>query len=204
MPLYPIVAPCSASFLCLNAFLYFVLSYVTKATTIRAMTDIPAKTPNPMGRTCNCWPGSWKAAADAVASAAEADAVEAACCPTAVPAAAELDTEDTADATEPELEAELADVAVTDPLTVMAVGALLLVVPTTTAGAGFAPSGVATGIIADAVDDFEAESVAEVEDAPVCVDEAVALVNKVEVVAADAEAELADTTEPVDVTEPVD
>jgi len=37
-----------------------------------AITDIPAKTPSPMGRTDICFPGSWKAAvAEAVESGAE-------------------------------------------------------------------------------------------------------------------------------------
>jgi len=49
---------------------YFVRSYVTNPTTIKAMTDIPAKTPRPMGRTDSFCPGSSNAAADD------------ACCPT--------------------------------------------------------------------------------------------------------------------------
>jgi hypothetical protein len=43
---------------------YFVRSYVTNPTTIKAMTDIPAKTPRPMGRTDSFCPGSSNAAAD--------------------------------------------------------------------------------------------------------------------------------------------
>lgn len=51
---------------------YFVRSYVTNPTTIKAMTDIPAKTPRPMGRTDNFCPGSSNAAEDdACCSAAE-------------------------------------------------------------------------------------------------------------------------------------
>lgn len=38
---------------------YFVLSYVTKPTTIKAITTIPAKTPSPMGRTDKFLPGIW-------------------------------------------------------------------------------------------------------------------------------------------------
>jgi len=36
-----------------------VRSYVTSPTTIKAITEIPAKTPRPMGRTDNFFPGSW-------------------------------------------------------------------------------------------------------------------------------------------------
>jgi hypothetical protein len=41
---------------------YFVRSYVTKPTTINAMTDIPAKIPRPIGSTEIFFPGIWKAA----------------------------------------------------------------------------------------------------------------------------------------------
>lgn len=71
MPPYPIAAPASANFLCLNAFLYFVLSYVTSPTTISAITEIPANTPKPMGRTESFFPGIVKfAAVEAELSAA--------------------------------------------------------------------------------------------------------------------------------------
>lgn len=79
LPLYPIAAPCSASFLCLKALRYLVRSYVTRPTTINAITEIPAKTPRPIGNTDNFLPGSSKfAEADADASfwaAADADVV---------------------------------------------------------------------------------------------------------------------------------
>jgi hypothetical protein len=39
---------------------YFVRSYVTRPTTIRAITEIPAKTPRPMGRTESFFPGTAK------------------------------------------------------------------------------------------------------------------------------------------------
>jgi hypothetical protein len=42
---------------------YFVRSYVTKPTTINAMTDIPAKIPRPIGSTEIFFPGIWNAAA---------------------------------------------------------------------------------------------------------------------------------------------
>lgn len=42
---------------------YFVRSYVTKPTTINAITDIPAKMPRPIGSTEIFFPGIWKAAA---------------------------------------------------------------------------------------------------------------------------------------------
>jgi hypothetical protein len=42
---------------------YFVRSYVTKPTTINAITDIPAKIPRPIGSTEIFFPGIWKAAA---------------------------------------------------------------------------------------------------------------------------------------------
>lgn len=52
---------------------YLVRSYVTKPTTMRAITDIPANTPRPIGNTDNLVPGNWKAAAlvEVVESAAE-------------------------------------------------------------------------------------------------------------------------------------
>jgi hypothetical protein len=40
---------------------YFVRSYVTKPTTINAITDIPAKIPRPIGSTEIFFPGIWKA-----------------------------------------------------------------------------------------------------------------------------------------------
>lgn len=43
-------------------FRYFVRSYVTHPTTARAMTDTPANTPNPMGRTESVLPGTVAAA----------------------------------------------------------------------------------------------------------------------------------------------
>ena len=49
---------------------YFVRSYVTKPTTINAITDMPANIPRPIGSTEIFFPGIWKAAAaleDAVA-----------------------------------------------------------------------------------------------------------------------------------------
>jgi len=56
---------------------YFVRSYVTKPTTINAITDIPAKIPRPIGSTDIFFPGIWKAGwavedEEAVISAAEA------------------------------------------------------------------------------------------------------------------------------------
>lgn len=42
---------------------YFVRSYVTKPTTINAITDMPAKIPSPIGSTEIFFPGIWKAAA---------------------------------------------------------------------------------------------------------------------------------------------
>lgn len=44
---------------------YLVRSYVTNPTTINAITEIPAKTPSPIGRTDNVFPGSWNALVDA-------------------------------------------------------------------------------------------------------------------------------------------
>lgn len=57
---------------------YFVRSYVTKPTTINAMTDMPAKIPRPIGSTEIFFPGIWKAAAaledgEAVVLSAAAD-----------------------------------------------------------------------------------------------------------------------------------
>lgn len=49
---------------------YFVLSYVTRPTTINAMTDIPANTPRPIGRTSSFRPGTCAAAGDSCAAAA--------------------------------------------------------------------------------------------------------------------------------------
>lgn len=43
---------------------YFVRSYVTSPTTIRAITEIPANTPRPIGRTDRCFPGSVKEPSD--------------------------------------------------------------------------------------------------------------------------------------------
>lgn len=42
---------------------YLVLSYVTKPTTIKAITEIPANTARPMGKTESCFPGIWNAGA---------------------------------------------------------------------------------------------------------------------------------------------
>jgi hypothetical protein len=56
---------------------YFVRSYVTKPTTINAITEIPAKTPRPIGSTDNFLPGRVNAAAadvDAEAAAADPEA----------------------------------------------------------------------------------------------------------------------------------
>lgn len=72
IPPYPIPAPCSANFFCLNAFLYFVLSYVTNPTTINAITLMPPNTPNPMGSTCSDLPGTTNADAEADAAALSA------------------------------------------------------------------------------------------------------------------------------------
>lgn len=54
---------------------YFVRSYVTRATTINAMTEIPANTPNPIGNTCSFFPGRVKGVADALAEEFSAAAV---------------------------------------------------------------------------------------------------------------------------------
>jgi len=53
------LAPCSANRRCRKALRYFVLSYVTKPTTIKAITTMPANTPRPMGRTDKFLPGIW-------------------------------------------------------------------------------------------------------------------------------------------------
>ena len=44
---------------------YLVRSYVTNPTTIKAITEIPAKTPRPMGRTDSFFPGNSNAPVDA-------------------------------------------------------------------------------------------------------------------------------------------
>jgi len=77
IPPYPMACPDSASFRCLNALRYFVRSYVTRPTTMRAITETPANTPRPMGRTDSLFPGSVNAAAWEEALAAAAEAVEA-------------------------------------------------------------------------------------------------------------------------------
>lgn len=72
---------------------YLVLSYVTRPTTIRAMTEIPANTPRPIGRTDSFFPGISNAAVadpDASAAAADAEATES--------EAATVDAADVADA----------------------------------------------------------------------------------------------------------
>jgi len=79
IPPYPIACPDSASLRCLNALRYFVRSYVTRPTTIRAITETPANTPKPIGRTDSFFPGSVNAAAweeEALAAAAEPDEEE--------------------------------------------------------------------------------------------------------------------------------
>jgi len=58
MPPYPISAPLAARRRCLNALRYLVRSYVTRPTTMSAITEIPAKTPRPMGSTSNFLPGT--------------------------------------------------------------------------------------------------------------------------------------------------
>lgn len=68
-------APDSASLRWRKRFRYFVLSYVTNPTTISAMTEIPANTPSPMGKTESFLPGISNSAAVAEA------------CSTAVPLA---------------------------------------------------------------------------------------------------------------------
>lgn len=105
MPPYPMLAPDSASFLCLNALRYLVLSYVTKPTTMSAMTEIPANTPRPMGSTDMFLPGRVKAdvcvsddsaaaadpAAAADAEAAVSDSAAAVVAAKVVPAALVVD-----------------------------------------------------------------------------------------------------------------
>lgn len=49
---------------------YFVRSYVTRATTISAITEMPANTPKPIGSTCNFLPGIANGVADALSAAA--------------------------------------------------------------------------------------------------------------------------------------
>lgn len=57
---------------------------MTNPTTINAITEIPAKTPNPIGRTESFFPGSWNAAVDeGVESAAEVPELWAAVVPVA-------------------------------------------------------------------------------------------------------------------------
>lgn len=70
MPPYPIEAPVSASLRCLKALRYFVRSYVTRPTTISAITEIPANTPSPIGKTCSFFPGNANDVDDAFAAAA--------------------------------------------------------------------------------------------------------------------------------------
>lgn len=70
-------APDSANFRCRKALRYFVRSYVTSPTTINAITEIPAKTPSPIGRTDSFFPGIWNDASLEEA-AEDADVVESA------------------------------------------------------------------------------------------------------------------------------
>ena len=49
--------------MCKRTLRYFVRSYVTKPTTINAITDMPANIPRPIGSTEIFFPGIWKAAA---------------------------------------------------------------------------------------------------------------------------------------------
>lgn len=63
-----------------HALRYLVLSYVTSPTTINAITEIPAKTPRPMGSTDSFLPGRANAAVavedeDTFAAAAVPDPV---------------------------------------------------------------------------------------------------------------------------------
>lgn len=63
---------------------------MTRPTTIRAITEIPANTPKPIGRTESFVPGSWNDAAgldDAVSAADEAEVGLFEASPTAVPVA---------------------------------------------------------------------------------------------------------------------
>lgn len=75
------LAPASASLRCLNALRYLVLSYVTRPTTISAMTEMPANTPNPIGRTEIFLPGNSKGAVDAEGAESAADVPAAAAAP---------------------------------------------------------------------------------------------------------------------------
>jgi len=84
-------APDSASFRCLNALRYLVLSYVTSPTTINAITEIPAKTPRPIGSTDSFLPGRVKAAVAVVD--AEADTFAAAAVPEGAASAAAVPAE---------------------------------------------------------------------------------------------------------------
>lgn len=77
-------APVSASLRCLNALRYFVRSYVTRPTTMRAITEIPANTPRPIGRTESFFPGIVKPDSVALAAAAEPDDEAAASSPAAL------------------------------------------------------------------------------------------------------------------------
>jgi len=79
IPPYPMEPPASASFRARNAFRYFVRSYVTRPTTTNAITEIPAKTPKPIGRTEMVFPGSenWVVGVwEDAAAEADADALE--------------------------------------------------------------------------------------------------------------------------------
>ena len=53
---------------------YFVRSYVTIATTINAIADMPPNIPRPIGSTCRVFPGIEIGAADAAAPTGEAAA----------------------------------------------------------------------------------------------------------------------------------
>jgi len=105
-----------------------VRSYVTRPTTISAITEIPANTPSPIGRTSSFFPGSVNGVAEAEASAAAAEAEVGAtiCWPAAV--------------------------AVADGAAEGAAEPDLVVVPITLAG----PS-VASAAVAVATEDVEAE-----------------------------------------------
>lgn len=54
--------------LILHTLRYLVLSYVTSPTTMSAMTDIPANTPSPIGKTSSFLPGTDAASACAAAA----------------------------------------------------------------------------------------------------------------------------------------
>jgi hypothetical protein len=62
-------SPLSASLRSRNLRRYLVRSYVTAATTIRAMTEMPVKTPMPIGRTANFLPGIEESEAPATPAA---------------------------------------------------------------------------------------------------------------------------------------